>query len=187
MVSWPNPFFQENKNYKNKSKRKFPKSPRPQDPRLDPDIFFKTWRSISPVSLPVPERSWSSDWSQEEKGDPSWLCTSSQSHKSRRERELFSFHDPPLKEPLWNQRKKEKICWKCSRTFSFNDKVVLFVSIWENQDSLPENISKELENTSCYITSARSAFDVPTKPPPLFVTLPCYRAGRREKKNPDEK
>jgi len=155
----PIPSFKKAKITKTKAKESFPS---PQDPRpktQDPihispprhDAPFPSFsaKKVMVQLFPIP--------SQEEKGDPSWLCTSSQSHKSRRERELFSFQGPPQKEPLWNSRKKEKICWKCSQTFSFNDKVVLFAKVGvllfqfhgESQDSLPENLPKELENTSC--------------------------------------
>jgi hypothetical protein len=65
------------------------------------------------ASLPVTKspRRWSS-----------WHCTISQSPGIKPRKGSPSVHKTLQKEPLQDPRKKEKVCWKCSQTFSFNDK-----------------------------------------------------------------
>jgi len=135
-LSGPNPFFQESKNYKNLTlkRKKFTKTkakkicPRSQDScQFSPNL-------LSRHDATVPERSWSPVASYQlpvaklQGDDPlGFVLLLSVSRNQAKEREPFSA-EYPKKEPLQEPRKKEKICWKCSRTFSFNDKMVLFAS-----------------------------------------------------------
>jgi len=114
--------------------------------------------------------------------------------KSRREKGALQFQDPPPKEPLWNPRKKEKICWKCSRTFSFNDKwfcllklVCCFFNFKENQDSLPRKSPWKSLRT-LLVRSHHQDFPLMSLQNllpyllPCHVTVPCFRAMKGREK-----
>jgi len=186
-LSGPNPFFQESKNYKNLTlkRKKFTKTkakkicPRSQDScQFSPNL-------LSRHDATVPERSWSPVASYQlpvaklQGDDPlGFVLLLSVSRNQAKEREPFSA-EYPKKEPLQEPRKKEKICWKCSRTFSFNDKMVLFASwcvafsIWRRET---KTVSWEIPPTAQRTLLVRSHQYFPlmslSKPPPSF----CYRA-----------